>query len=72
MKINKNATVQPIFRNCKKTMHAFTDRKLRNFTCLNVIIEIRRICEILPELTSASSAFLNATTCLSKYVLNYV
>jgi hypothetical protein len=38
---DENMTVQPLFKNYKKTIHLFIDRRLRSCTCfLNLIMQV--------------------------------
>jgi hypothetical protein len=52
MKINKNATVEPLFKIYKKTVHLFIDRRLGSCTCF---WRLKKLFQDLSEQTNDSS-----------------
>jgi hypothetical protein len=67
MKIYKNnITVEPLFKNYKKTIYLFIDRRLRSCTCFErKNAGLKKLSQVLSEETSDSSAFLNSTRLLT-------
>jgi hypothetical protein len=57
-------TVEPLFKNYKKTIHLFIDIRIRS--CTNA--GLKKLSQVVSEQTSDSPAFLNAV-CILKYVL---